>query len=89
MPLYEYRKNATNYVTVSPAIRQELVCGTKAVLDRMLSLIVEKKNSGRPVTVAIDGWYGVDWAGLQAGLCNAVQTRGLSLQIVSTAELCR
>jgi hypothetical protein len=87
MPLYEYRKNATNHITVSPSIRQEIVCGTKAALERICALLKEKRQSGAPVAVAIDGWYGVDWAGLQTGLREAAQAQGISLEIFSTFGL--
>lgn len=85
MPLYEYRKNATNLVEVPPRVRQEIVCGTGAVLQRILSLIQEKKTPGRPNAVAIEGWYGVDWRILQAGLISAARDCGISLEINSTA----
>ena len=85
MPLYEYRKNATNHVTVPHSIRQEVACGTGPVLDRVLSLIRDKRPSGEPAVAAIDGWYGVDWMALQAGLRQAAH--GFSLEIISTAGL--
>lgn len=89
MPLYEYRKNATNKVPVPRAVSQSVVCGTQPVLDRILALIREKTAAGHPAIVAMDGWYGVDWAGLRAGLLAAAQRAGLSLEIVSTAGLYR
>ncbi len=86
MPLYEYRKNATNHVPVPPQVRQQLVCGTGSVLSRMISLLEEKSQPGRPATAAVDGWYGADWAGLQAGLRQAATARGFGLEIIHTAE---
>jgi len=77
MPLYEYRKNATNHVLVPPAVRDKIVCGTKPVLDRLLALSRECGKPGRPAAVAIDGWYGVDWAGLRTGLRDAAQAEGV------------
>ena len=85
MPLYEYRKNATNHVTVPQSIRQEIVCGTGPVLDLVRSLIRDKSPAGEPAVAAIDGWYGVDWRALQDGLCEAAH--GFSLEIISTAGL--
>src|SRR5258708_7302212 len=87
MPLYEYRKNATNHVAVPAQIRQEVVCGTQPVLSRMLGLARERQRTGQPATVAIDGWYGVDWAALKAGFRDAANAQGLTIEIVSTAEL--
>jgi mannose-6-phosphate isomerase class I len=87
MPLYEYRKNATNHVEVSPEVRQGIVCGTARVLDRVLALAQEKRQPARPAAIAVDGWYGVDWAGLKTRLQEAARSRGMSLEVVSTAEL--
>ena len=87
MPLYEYRKNATNPVTVAPEVRQEIVCGTESVLRCMISLAQERSQAGRPCVVAVDGWYGVDWAGLEAGLRGEAKAQGLALEVVGTAEL--
>ena len=87
MPLYEYRKNATNRVAVPPAVREGIVCGTSPVIHHILALLRDKRPAGQPVTAAIDGWYGVDWAGLKAGLMAAAQAQGLVLEIVSTAGL--
>jgi len=89
MPLYEYRKNATNHVTVPPEVRQGVVCGTEAVLHRMVSLARERSQAGRPCTAAVDGWYGVDWAGLAAGLRGEAKAQGLALELVGTEELYR
>jgi len=88
MPLYEYRKNATNHVPVGSAIQQEIVCGTEPALSRILALLQEKgKTSGKPAMAAVDGWYGVDWIGLKAGLRDAAETKGFPLEIISTADL--
>ncbi|HEV2211351.1 MAG TPA: hypothetical protein VG167_21510 [Verrucomicrobiae bacterium] len=87
MPLYEYRKNASNHVSVPPAVRDELVCGTGAVLERMLAISRVKKKPGQPAVVAIDGWYGVDWAGLQAGWREAGQAQGIAVELLPTAGL--
>ncbi|MGA2633942.1 MAG: hypothetical protein ABSF16_06890 [Terracidiphilus sp.] len=56
-------------------------------MTRVIALIEERKRTARPVTVAIDGWYGVDWAELKAGLINVAKASGLSIEIVSTAGL--
>jgi hypothetical protein len=87
MPLYEYRKNATNHVTVPPAVQNEIVCGTPAVINRILALVREKKHGNRPVAAAIDGWYGVDWEALKAGIRTAAEREDVALDLISTAEL--
>ena len=87
MPLYEYRKNATNHLKVPRSIQQEIVCGTGPVLDHLFALIREKRRSGQPFMIAIDGWYGVDWAGLQSGLRDAAQAHGVAAEVLSAARL--
>jgi len=87
MPLYEYRKNATNRIVVPPQVRRDMICGTRPVLDRLLELAQEKKQAGQAVTVAVDGWYGIDWAGLKTRLEEAARAKGMSVELVSTTHL--
>jgi len=89
MPLYEYRVNATNYLAVPPEVQQGIICGTEAALGQMLKLARQRRKADGPATAAVDGWYGVDWAGLKAGLREAALAQGLSLEIASTAGLFR
>ena len=85
MPLYEYRKNATNHVSVPPAVRESVVCGTTAAIDRALELLHAKKSAGRPAVAAIEGWYGVDWAVVREAMGDRAQKRGIKVEIISTA----
>jgi len=89
MPLYEYRKNAMNFVSVPEQVRHEIVSGTAPVLTRIISMLRETSQGGRSAAAAIDGWYGVDWAALRAGLRDEAAAQGLALEIASTAELYR
>lgn len=87
MPLYEYRKNAANHISIPADVRDELVCGTRPVLERMLAISRAKKKPGQPAVVAIDGWYGVDWAGLQAGWREAGQAQGIAVELLPMVGL--
>lgn len=87
MPLYEYRKNATNHVTIPPAVRGQIVCGTAPVFQRVISLLKTKSQPGRPAAAAIDGWYGVDWAAMRDGLLKEAKQQGMELEVRDTAEL--
>lgn len=62
------------------------MCGSAAVFDRMAALIRSKIPAGQPVTVAIDGWYGVDWQALENGLRAAIQLQGLSFESVTMSD---
>ncbi len=87
MALYEYRKNATNRITVPPSVQREIVCGNGLVFDHILALIQAKRQSRPPVMAAIDGWYGVDWTALQTGLRDTAQAQGVPVEVLSTAGL--
>jgi hypothetical protein len=83
MPLYEYRKNATNRIRLPLQVQEAIVCGTQPVLRHIVTLLREKNKPGHPVLAAVDGWYGVDWARLRTGLSEEARTQGLSLEIIS------
>ena len=85
MPLYEYRKNAENHVAVPAAVKNSIVCGAPAVCERLVKLLVARKNQ----VLAVDGWYGVDWQALAAGLRTAAKKRKLALEIIHSADLFR
>ena len=61
--------------------------GTQPVLRQMVTLLRAQHKPGHPVRAAVDGWYGVDWARLKTGLLEEAKAQGLSLRIISTAEL--
>jgi hypothetical protein len=89
MPLYEYRKNAKNHVPLPPEVQQAVVCGTESVVNRIVSLLLEFPPGEKALIAALDGWYGVDWVRLKTALLTAASAKGLSLKLVSVAELCR
>ncbi|MCE5187625.1 MAG: hypothetical protein LLF75_00340 [Eubacteriales bacterium] len=74
MPLYEDKHNAENRIKVSDKTVASLVKGTGAVIRKIAALAEEGKS------VALDGWYGVDFesiigklkkAGVDADFVNA------------------
>jgi hypothetical protein len=87
MPLYEYRKNATNHLPLPPEVQEAIVCGTQPVIQHIVALLREKKKPGHPVVAAVDGWYGVDWARLRSGFLEAAGVQGLSLEFISSMGL--
>jgi hypothetical protein len=58
MPLYEYYKNTENVVHLRDGSVQKTVIGTRTVAAAVCKFC--SKGS-----VAIDGWYGVDWSALR------------------------
>jgi hypothetical protein len=84
MPLYEYRKNATNHIPLPLQVQEAIVCGSQPVVTRMITLLCEKKKLGKPVIAAMDGWYGVDWKRFRTELMEVARAEGLLLEIVSS-----
>lgn len=83
MPLYEYRKNAENTISVNDSLTANVVTGSDAVCSYLLRFALEGGKS----KVAFDGWYGVDWKALKRGLESAAGSLGCELEILSTASL--
>ena len=86
MSVYEARKYAVNQVRVPDTIRKNVVCGSASVCQQIIALLKDKKRTSGRATAAIDGWYGVDWTRMSAGLRKAAKAQGLSLTIISTAD---
>lgn len=87
MPLYENRQNAENIIRVSDACRNSVGIGQDGVVARFLSSFEEAHNRlGRPVRVAFDGWYGIEWERILGALRKA-DGRGLIQEYVNSAEL--
>jgi len=62
MPLYENDRNAQNRIKVKKEWSDAVVFGTYNTINYITSRINEKlETSKKTVTVAFDGWYGVDW----------------------------
>jgi hypothetical protein len=87
MPLYEYRKNAENRVSLPGDLAPTLTSGTDAVCDRIAAML-DVRPSGTTV-LAIDGWYGVAWQALADGVRQAAGRLGVQVEVVSTTSLFR
>lgn len=57
MPLYEGRHNAENRIQVSEATVKAVLCDTPACIEQIANTIAKAEGA-----VALDGWYGVDFA---------------------------
>lgn len=89
MPLYEYRKNATNYVPIPARIQVSVVSGWQPVMTRMAKILGDQRKPGKPVIAAFDGWYGVDWPAFEKGILEEGSAQGLRLELISAAGLFR
>ena len=63
MPLYEGRHNAENRIQVPAHVKDAVTCGTDAVVAFIAAEIAAANGA-----VALDGWYGVDFADVKQRL---------------------
>ena len=63
MPVYESIKNADNKIKISAANRDSAVFGW----EKAVSFLADKVKAGAK-TVAIDGWYGIDFEKIAVAL---------------------
>ena len=70
MPVYESIKNADNHIVISVQNRDSVVFGW----DKVVSALAEKAGQGGR-NIAIDGWYGIDYAKIATALADAIKAR--------------
>jgi len=82
MPLYEGRQNAENRITVDQTIIDSVITGIGQVSGKILAEIGKINETGKkPVTVAFDGWYGVEWNRVIEELMK--QNRNLTIEFIN------
>jgi hypothetical protein len=86
MPLYESREFAENRVEVKPEWREALVLGPDKVVQSIIRLIAERADRKRPLRLAFDGWYNVDWSAITARLSQSAAADGLKLAFCPIVE---
>jgi hypothetical protein len=89
MPLYESRKYAENRIEVNPEWRDALSVGPEAVVGAVVRLITERKDRSRPLRLAFDGWYNIDWPAVVAALQSAAAASDLTLVCRPIVEVFR
>jgi len=85
MPLYESKKDAENIIDIKPEWRDAIVIGADAVIRGIVQLLAAKRNQHRPLRVAFDGWYGIDWESVIAAL--QLHAAGVGLKLSFRAIL--
>mgnify|MGYP000598557616 CR=1 FL=1 len=80
MPLYEGRHNAENLIKISDDAKKSITFGTKESLSVLADRIIALK--GRK-TIALDGWYGVDFNKIVSELSDILTTKGVKAECVS------
>ncbi len=79
MPLYESRKYAENRIDVTSEWRDALTVGPEPVIRELVRLVAERQDRSRPLRLALDGWYNIDWPAITAVLQKAAAASGLKL----------
>jgi len=79
MPLYESRKHAENRIEVKPEWREALTVGPEAVSRALIRPVADRKDRARPLRLALDGWYNIDWPAVIAALNKEAAAAGLKL----------
>jgi len=85
MPLYEGRHNVTNVISVDETIQKSIVCGTDKTIKKIMEETAKSLKSGK--SVAIDGWYGVDYKTLTKDIDKELQKKDIKAKFVSTNTL--
>ena len=67
MPVYESIKNADNKIVISAENRDSVVFGW----DKVIAALADKVAAGAKV-IAIDGWYGIDYAKIASALADKI-----------------
>ena len=76
MPLYEYRKNAVNFLKVPAEWKSSIVTGGSEVADFIVARIAERQKEKAGIRAAFEGWYGVDWPRIMDAVKSAAGRRG-------------
>ena len=86
MPLYESRVHAENRIEVDPEWQQSLVAGPELVIRELMRIIANRKESQRPLLMALDGWYNIDWPALTDALGQQAESSRLTLAFRPAVE---
>lgn len=78
MPLYEGRHNAENVIKISEAAKNAISFTAEETVARIYDVIVAAEGA-----VALDGWYGVDYA----AVVEALKVRGCTAEFVNVNTL--
>lgn len=81
MPVYESIKNADNRIVISKEAKDSVVFGW----DKAISKINEKLNQTEGAVIALDGWYGINFAKIAEGIKKAIGKD--DVQMISTQSV--
>ncbi len=79
MPVYESVKNADNRIVISAQNKDAVVFGW----DKVLSALADKGAA----TIALDGWYGIDYQKIAVALAAKVEEKGKKAVLIDATSL--
>lgn len=79
MPVYESIKNADNKIKISAQNRDSAVFGW----DKVIAALAEKNANA----IAIDGWYGIDYAKIAKALAAKLEEKGKTVDLIDATGL--
>ncbi len=82
MPVYESIKNADNKIVISAANKDAVVFGW----EKVIAALADKVAAGAK-NVAIDGWYGIDYAKIANALAAKVKAQNKDVVLVDATSL--
>ena len=88
MPLYEDRNHAQNKIQFDPELAAQIVIGFRPAIKEIVNLAREMSVAkNRPVTLAFDGYYGIDWRSVIDLCFETADEADLSLEASSINEV--
>jgi len=84
MPIYENRENAENRVSLNQEKLNRIINGTNVFSEITAGALA--KFSGKGGVICLDGWYGVDYAGIVQKIENILKEKSpVEVQAVPAA----
>ena len=88
MSLYESARNAENRIELGEVAREGVAFGTPSTIAALLDLIrALSGETDEPVTLALDGGYGIDWPAIVEHLRSAAERAGIRLVDASVSRV--
>ena len=82
MPVYESIKNADNKIVISARNKDSVIFGW----DKVVAALADKVATGAKV-IALDGWYGIDYAKIACALAKKLEAAGKKVTLLPATDL--
>jgi hypothetical protein len=90
MPLYENSRNAENRINIKDGWKNAIIFGTEETLSRIAEKVQElRKRENRRVTLAFEGWYGIDWGRIITSIEKVFDRHELKVEPICIGSVCK